>query len=69
MRWISEVSFGTTIRSSSIRTTPLRPGPFSGTKGSTCFCPVSAMAANQELVWSRSMNARIVGFSALLAFL
>lgn len=49
-------------------TTPPRPGMFSGTKGITCFLPLSAMAANHSPACSRSMNARSNGFSPLSAF-
>jgi hypothetical protein len=63
----SDTSSGTSTRRSSSMTTPERPGPFVGTKGRMCFCPLFARAANQAPVCSRSRNARIVGFSPLLA--
>jgi hypothetical protein len=46
---------------------PARPGPFIIANGRTCFCALSAMAANHGEVCARSMNARIAGFSPLLA--
>jgi len=65
---IALVSRGTWISCSSKSTTPATPGPFQSANGSTCFWPESAMHANQGPRFSRSRNARIAGFSPLLAF-
>lgn len=54
---------------SSNSATPPRPGGLSGTHGKTCFCPESAMAANQVPGFIPRRNARIAGFSPLLALM
>lgn len=39
------------------------PRPFVGTYGTTCFCPVSASAANHGDACVRRSHARIAGLS------
>lgn len=59
---------GSTTGVSSNSTRPTRaPAGFTGVHGSTCFWPLSAMAANQRPRFSRRRNSRITGFSPLLA--
>lgn len=59
---------GSSTKLSSKSTTPGDPGRFTGAQGNTCFWPESAMAPNQVPRFSRRRNARITGFSPLLAF-
>ena len=55
------------ILSSNI-TIPALPGPFTGAKWMTCFCPESAIEQNQVPAWSAPKNSRMSGFCPLLAF-
>lgn len=53
---------------SSKSTVPGDPGRLSGARGMTCFCPLSATAANQAPRFSRRRKASVSGFCPLLAF-
>jgi hypothetical protein len=57
---------GTSVSSNITRPRPVR---FTGAHGITCFCPLSAMAANHGPRFGPRRNARIAGFSPLLALL
>lgn len=48
---------------SSKRTRPRAPGGLTGVHGTTCFCPLSAMAANHSPAFFRRRNSRMTGFS------
>lgn len=59
---------GRRISASSKRTRPRAPGGLSGVYGSTCFCPVSAIAHAQKPFFGPLSQPRIFGFSPFVAF-
>lgn len=63
----SEAGRVTGVSSNSTRP-PREPPGFTGVHGITCFCPESAIAANQSRSCGRRRNARIAGFWPLLTF-
>ena len=58
---------GSVMSVSSKSARPVEPPGLIGAHGTTCFCPESATAATQSPVCGRRRNARIAGFSPLLA--
>lgn len=57
----------TTSRSSKRITPRDAPAPFQGVHGMTCFCPLSAMAANHRPRLGFASHARIRSFSPFVA--
>ena len=62
-----DASRGNVTNASSNSTRPVEPGAFTGVHGRMCFCPVSAIAANQVSWCTRRRKSRIAGLPPLLA--